>query len=299
MKGMVTDIQRFSLNDGPGIRTTVFLKGCNMRCAWCHNPETIDSRAELLFYPQNCIHCYKCVSVCPSKAHKLIGGEHRLFRDLCIRCGKCTAVCYAQALQMSGKLMSVEEIMHEVLQDRAYYIDSMGGVTFSGGEVFCQPEFLLSLMDACQKEGIHTAIETNLASPFSVMEPILKRTSLVMCDLKLWDSEEHKRWTGIGNEQVLKNIQLLDELGIPFIVRTPLIPGITDSDENLEQIADFLQGLHNLQYYELLNFNPLGNGKYDALSRENPFAEHRPLPQQQVQLLLDALEQKHLAVKFA
>ena len=299
IKGMVTEIQRFSLNDGPGIRTTVFLKGCNMRCAWCHNPETISGKRELHFYPQKCIGCYRCISVCPSKAHKLIGGEHRIFRNLCTHCGKCAAVCYAQALEMSGKPLSVEEVMAEVVQDKAYYRDSGGGVTLSGGEVFCQPAFSLALVSACRQEGIPAAIETNLSFPYPDMEPVLKAVELVMCDLKIWDGAQHKRWTGIGNARIVENIKRLDALGKPFIVRTPLIPGATDSRENVEHIAGFLRGLKNLRYYELLNYNPLGGSKYQSLSLPNPFEKARPLPKKALEELTGAAQGKGLAVKCA
>lgn len=299
VKGLITEIQRFSLNDGPGIRTTVFLKGCNMHCAWCHNPETISGKRELHFYPQKCIGCYRCISVCPSKAHKLIGGEHLIFRNLCTHCGKCAAACYAQALDMSGKFLSVEEIMSEVVQDKAYYRDSGGGVTLSGGELFCQPEFSLALVSACQQEGISTAIETNLSFLYPVMEPLLKAVDLVMCDLKIWDRDQHKKWTGNDNEHIIENIKRLDELEKPFIVRTPLIPGATDSRENVENISGFLGSLKNLQYYELLNFNPLGGSKYQSLSLPNPFEKTHPLPKKALQELICVAGGKGFPVKCA
>ncbi len=299
MKGMITEIQRFSLHDGPGIRTTVFLKGCNLHCGWCHNPETISGKKELHFYPQNCIRCYKCVAVCPSKAHKKIGGEHRLFRNLCIQCGKCAAVCYAQALQMSGQLMTVDEVMAEIVQDKAFYLDSGGGVTISGGEALFQKDFVLALAAACRQEGIPVALESNIAFPFSVIQEVLDAVDLMMCDLKIFDDEQHRKWTGTGSALILDNIRRLDASGKPYILRTPLVPGVTDSDENITAIADFVQSLKNLLYYELLNFNPLGDGKYQSLDKVNEFAQARPLPESRLRALAEIADARGFEVRVA
>lgn len=297
MNGIVTEIQRFSLNDGPGIRTTVFLKGCNMKCPWCHNPETISPRREVHYYERNCIGCYKCVTACPSKAHKKIGGVHHFYPNLCVRCGKCTDLCFAGAMAMSGTVMTPEEAMAEILEDKAYYEDSKGGVTISGGEVLCQREFASELAEECRKEGIPVAVETNLSMDFEEIRPLLERLDCIMCDLKLFSSEEHRKWTGMGNETIKENIQRLSGLGIPFIVRTPLIPGVTDGDENIREIAEFLKGVEGLAYYELLNFNPLGEAKYRSLCRENPFREARPLSEARVEELAQLARQSHITVR--
>jgi len=277
MNGIVTTIQRFSLTDGDGIRTTMFLKGCNMRCGWCHNPETLNKNPELLFYEAKCIGCGKCFHVCPNGAHQLIDGVHKINRDACNHCGKCAEHCYAEALVMCGKAMSVEEIMKEIRQDKSYYQNSGGGVTISGGELFCQKDFAIEVCEACHNENISTAVETNLCYDFESAEPLLMQADLIMCDLKLFDSEEHHRHTGVSNTQIMKNIKKLDRLNIPFIVRTPLIPGITDTIENISNIAAYIKGLHNLKRYEILNFNPLGDGKYQALGMPNSFSRKRPL----------------------
>ncbi|MFV0412163.1 MAG: glycyl-radical enzyme activating protein [Oscillospiraceae bacterium] len=299
MNGTITEIQRFSLNDGPGIRTTVFLKGCNMNCAWCHNPETIAMGKELHFYQSNCISCYKCVTACPSKAHKRIDNQHRFFRNLCIKCGKCAEVCYAEALVMSGRRTGVEAAMAEIVQDKAYYQSSGGGVTISGGEVLCQKDFARALALACKKEDIAVAIETNLSFPYGEMESLLSELALVMCDLKIFDTESHARWVGTDNRLVLENIQKLEKSGIPYIVRTPLVPGATDSEENIRQIAAFLQPFKNLLYYELLNFNPLGESKYKSLGKENPFETARPLPENRLRRLAAIAEEQGLTVKIS
>lgn len=292
MNGMITEIERFALNDGPGIRTVVFFKGCNMNCAWCHNPETIRPSQELHYYAAKCIGCYKCVYACPSKAHKRINNEHRYFPNLCIKCGKCAEVCYANAMAVSGTKVSLEDVMNEIRQDKAYYENSGGGVTLSGGEVLCQLEFAEALTDACHEESIPVGLETNLNFPWEKISPLIGKADLVMCDLKLDDTEEHKRWTGTGNEQIKENIRKLSESGKAFLVRTPLIPGATDSDENIRQISSFLAGVvqgSGFLYYELLNFNPLGDTKYQSLRKANPFANAKPLPRERV------LELKELA----
>lgn len=290
MYGMITDIQRFSLNDGPGIRTTVFLKGCNLHCAWCHNPEAIRMTNELMVYPANCIGCGHCVPVCPSGARSIAAGVLQFDRSRCTACGACAAVCFPGALKMAGRSVSVEEVMGEILQDHAYYADSGGGVTLSGGELFCQAEFADALIDACRKEKIPVAVETNLNWQFESVRPILEKLDLIMFDVKIFDSVEHKRWTGVENAELLANARRLDTLGRPLIARTPLIPGATDCAENIRAIADFLQSFHNLLHYELLNFNPLGESKYRALKEKNPFLSARPLKPEALTRLWEAAE---------
>ena len=290
MYGMITDIQRFSLNDGPGIRTTVFLKGCNLHCAWCHNPETIRKKNELMVYPANCIGCGHCVPVCPSGARSIAAGVLQFDRSRCTVCGACAAVCFPGALKMAGRSVSVAEVMGEILQDRAYYADSGGGVTLSGGELFCQAEFADALIDACREEKIPVAVETNLNWQFESARPILEKLDLIMFDVKIFDSVEHKRWTGVENAELLANARRLDTLGRPLIARTPLIPGATDSEENIRAIAGFLRSFRNLRCYELLNFNPLGESKYRALEEKNPFVSARPLKPEALNRLREAAE---------
>ena len=288
MKSLITDIQRFSLNDGPGIRTTVFFKGCNMRCSWCHNPETLSFGPDLLFYSAKCIHCGKCFGACPAHAHQIVDGKHVINRSLCIRCGKCAEVCYAEALTVSGKEMTVEEILAEVRQDKPYYASFGGGVTLSGGEVLCHVEFAAKLARACKAEGIPVALETNLSQPLERIRPLLAEVDLIMADCKLFDDAQHRAHTGISNETVLANLKAIEN--IPMIVRTPLIPGVTDTEENLRAIAQFLAGKENLKYYELLNFNPLGSAKYTGLGADNAFASARPYTREQLEAFRAQLE---------
>lgn len=298
MKGMITEIQRFSLNDGPGIRTTVFFKGCNMKCSWCHNPETLKKKPQLLFYPQKCIGCGHCFTECEAGAHYIDGnGVHLINRTLCTDCGKCAAACYAQALVMCGKEMSVDEVMSEIEQDKSYYDNSNGGVTLSGGEVLMQKEFAAEIADACRRKGIKVALESNISLPFEEIKPLFSKMDFIMCDLKIFDEDLHRKYTGIGNSQILKNIKAIDNLGIPMIVRTPLIPRVTDTLDNIRKISEYLSGINNLERYEMLNFNPLGASKYDGLDAENDFKGTLPLDKTHLEALKNAALENLSVVK--
>lgn len=298
MKGLVSNIQRFSLTDGSGIRTTVFFKGCNMKCNWCHNPETLSGAPQLMFYTGKCIGCGKCFAACPVGAHSTVDGKHVIDREKCISCGKCAAVCYAEALVMCGKEMTVDEVMHELRQDKAYYDSSAGGVTLSGGEVLCQRDFAMALTDACHSEGIQVALETNLCFSWEHIKLLAEKVDLIMCDLKLFDEQKHKENTGVSNKNIIENILRLDELGIPVVVRTPLIPGVTDSEENIRSVAEYIKDMKHLFRYELLNFNPLGEGKYKSLGAENRYEAVRPHGEQKLSELRAILDGIGLAYKI-
>lgn len=295
MKHLITDIQRFSLNDGPGIRTTVFFKGCNMRCAWCHNPETLSMSQDLMFYPSKCIGCGKCFDTCPVHAHKLENGVHIIDREICAKCGKCADICYAEALMMSGKEMTVEQIMSEIRQDKAYYNGSNGGVTLSGGEVLCHTEFATEIARACRKEGFSVAIETNLSMPYDHISSLLNEVDIIMADLKLFDDGMHKKYTGLSNKNTIENIIKISD--IPMIIRTPLIDGVTATKENLRSIAKLLEGKENLIYYQLLNFNPLGASKYQSLDKANDFFLLRPYTNEQMKEFGEMLSDINIKVK--
>ncbi|MBQ3343421.1 MAG: glycyl-radical enzyme activating protein [Kiritimatiellae bacterium] len=247
MKAFVTDIQRFSLTDGPGIRTTVFLQGCNMRCPWCHNPETIPMKPVELFYKEKCIGCGKCVEGCTSGARV-----------------------------MSSREMTVEEVMREVVQDKVYYAESGGGATVSGGEPMLHPEFVAALADACHAEDVKIAVETNMSLPWQTIHPVLERMDFIMCDLKLNLTIPHKEQTGVDNPTIFNSIGRASKLGIPMVVRTPLVPGVTDTVENLHAIAEYIAKMDNIVRYEVLNFNPLGGAKREALGVANAFADAKP-----------------------
>ncbi len=284
--GILTAIQRFSLHDGPGIRSTVFFKGCNMRCAWCHNPETLSFTPEVLYYQSKCVGCGACAAVCPS--HTVKNGKMVYDRAACSDEGRCAQVCFSGALETCGFEADVQRVMDEVMQDADYYARSGGGVTLSGGEVLLQPEFARDLLRALKARGVSTAVESNLNVEYSVIESLLPDLDLVMCDLKAWDEDIHRKWTGAGNERIKRNIEALGRTGKPMIVRTPIIPGVNDNPQEIAAIATFVSKLPNLMYYELLNFNPLGESKYLALDVENAFSTARPLPEDRLGALADA-----------
>jgi pyruvate formate lyase activating enzyme len=270
---------RFSLRDGPGIRTTVFLKGCNMACKWCHNPETLSIRPQLMRYPEKCIGCLSCARACKSGAAVVegYGPNSRLAycREKCTDCGACADGCYAGALVMSGVEMGVDEVMAEVMQDANYYRNSGGGVTLSGGEATAQPEFALALLEACKKAGISTAIETNMQADWAVYEKMIPVLDLVMLDIKLSGDAAHKKWTGVGNAKLLENAKKISGR-LPTIVRTPVIPGVNDTEAEIGSIAGVVKGLGGVEYYELLLYNPLGESKYQALGMDNMFEGQKP-----------------------
>lgn len=268
--GLIFDIERFSTADGPGIRTVVFFKGCNLHCYWCHNPESIRREPELELDPTECIGCGGCLDVCPSGANFLTESGHDVDRTLCVGCFACAKVCPSGARKVIGKHRSLESCMEEILEDSAFYGRSGGGVTLSGGEVLMQSDFAVELLKQCKAEGIHTAIESNLCFPWAQVEKLTPWLDLCMADIKHMDPVSHKEATGLDNHRVLENLQKLDKLGIPTIIRTPIIPGFNDSESNIRATAEFLKNLQNLQYYELLSYNPMGNDKRKRLGYPVP-----------------------------
>ena len=276
MKGTVFDIQRFSIHDGPGIRTTVFLKGCSLHCYWCHNPESIRPRPEIQFFPEKCIGCGECLLVCQHGARIVRDGAVAYLRQECEACGECVETCYASATTIIGKEMSVEEVMAEVLRDRAFYETSGGGVTLSGGEPVIQRDFAQAILERCKAEGIHTAIETAGNYPWEFLEPLLSATDLVMMDLKHMDPDEHRAATGVTNERILANAQRLAQTGKAVLFRTPVIPTVNDTPEAIGAIADFVHALASARErngsgdtafieFELLPFHRLAADKYRSL----------------------------------
>lgn len=285
MKGLISDIQKFSLHDGPGIRTTVFLKGCNMRCIWCHNPEAIPHRPQIAEYPEKCIGCGQCIGACRYGAIRNEGGVRVFDRSACVECGACTRVCPAGAMVVIGTWREVNDVFAELAADIPYYGNSGGGLTISGGEPLMQADFCAELLRRCREAGIHTAIETNLSLPFGEMEKLLPWLDLVFFDIKLMDDTAHKKYTGVSNAVVLSNSRKIDQVRIPLVVRTPVIPGITDAPENIRAIAEWAGTLANLEYYELLNYNVLAKAKYAAIGLDYSLPDVRPLPEEDMERL--------------
>lgn len=290
--GMVTDIQRFSLNDGPGIRTTVFFKGCNAACAWCHNPETLCMTPEVLVNGDKCIGCGACVGFDEKKARQGLPPARETLTP------EAAAACYSGALVVAGREVTVAEVLAEIDQDATYYETSGGGVTLSGGEVMLQPAFALALLKACRERGYQTAIETNLMYDYAMLEPLLPYLDLVMADVKIMDEQRHEEEVGVSNARVLDNVRQLAKAGVPYILRTPVIPGVNDNAREIGAIAALVaENADNLRYYELLNFNPLGAGKYESLHKENRFRDARPLSDEAIDALRDVAQSKGIPVR--
>ena len=280
MQGYVTNIQRYSIHDGPGIRTTVFLKGCNLRCFWCHNPETLAPKPELQLFPERCIGCGACLERCPYGAHARVNGDRVFRRELCQACGACAETCYAEALVLVGDRMTPDEVVAQALRDRPFYETSNGGVTLSGGEPLLQLAFSRAILEGVRAQGVHTAIETNACWPWERLASLAELVDLWMVDIKTMDSDLHRQVTGAPNEQILANLHQLADSGAPVIVRTPIVPGINDAAEDVAAIAAFVAGLPSLVYYELLPFHPMATGKYRSLGLDYRAAKlKRPSPE--------------------
>jgi len=285
-KALVFDIQRFSYHDGPGIRTVVFLKGCNLRCFWCQNPESQSAVPEVMFYPHKCIGCGKCVEVCPNSCHGITWEGVRVFRrEACRGCGRCAAVCTSEALQLVGRSMSVGEVAEIVLRDIPFYRLSGGGVTISGGEPLLQDVWCHSLLKCCRDEGVSTAVETAGNVAWKNLERILPVTDYLMYDVKVLDASMHRKWCGSTNLRVLENLRLLRNTGVNLIVRIPVIPGVNDTCEFIAEVQNMVDGYPNLIGIELLPFNKLGKAKYTALGREYEAERLAALPSEKMQKL--------------
>ena len=267
MTGVVFDIAHWSGHDGPGIRSVVFFKGCPLRCAWCHNPESQRYEPELLFLQTKCILCDRCMAACPSGARQRANGEMATDRARCDNCGRCAEACYTEALEVSGRRMSVRQVLDEIAEDAVFFRNSGGGVTLSGGEPLAQPSFAAGIVCGCAELGIHVAVETCGCVPWSALSGIAPHVDLFLYDLKVMDPARHRRCTGISNELALDNLGRLALLRKPIQVRVPLIPGYTDDDENLAAICQYA-GRLGLQRIAFLPYNPTTGAKYGWLERD-------------------------------
>ena len=264
----VYNIQHFSLHDGPGIRTTIFLKGCSLHCAWCHNPESISSQMQILFDAQKCIGCGACAKVCRTDAQQMEEQSmHRYEAAKCVQCGACTEACYAGAMERCGQSKSQSELLEEGIRDRQLYENSGGGVTFSGGEPLLQAEFLREICMEFKQEGIHVAIDTALQVPWEAVDSVLPYADLFLVDYKVADSELHQKYTGAGNDRILQNLSRLAEKK-PIYIRIPVIGGVNDNEENMRQTAAFLQTLGgSVKQVDLLSYHDLGIQKSERLGK--------------------------------
>ena len=262
-------VKPYSINDGPGIRITIFLKGCPLNCVWCHNPEGISPQVQKLYAKAKCLGCGTCVVKCPRDALRLTPDGIVTAPDLCGLCGICAAVCPTKAMEMSGKKVTVDEIMRTIRRETVTMDQSGGGVTISGGEPMMQSAFLIELLDACGREGIHRAVDTTGLATTETLLEVAKRTDLFLYDLKLMDPERHARFTGVDNRRILANLKVLAEAGANINIRIPLIMGVNADEDNIRRSAEFVTALAGAKkLVSLLPYHNIASHKYGKLGQE-------------------------------
>ncbi|HVN96091.1 MAG TPA: glycyl-radical enzyme activating protein [Syntrophorhabdaceae bacterium] len=296
IKGVVFNIQRYSIHDGPGIRTTVFLKGCPLSCVWCQNPESQALKPELFYNRERCVGCGRCIAVCPVNAIEMGEGKVHTDRNLCTACGHCVDVCPEEAREVMGKVMTAKEVVGEVMKDAIFYKNSGGGVTISGGDPFAQPAFSAAILKFSREEGIHTAIETCGLAPWITIEKILPYVDLVLYDMKHMNTAEHKRLTGVSNELILENAKrIFHEKHIPLVIRVPVVPGYNDSADNMDTLATFV--VHELSPFlqiHLLPYHRLGESKIEQLERDQSPLNSAPPDEERMLSLKQIMEERGL-----
>ena len=291
IKGTVFDVQRCSLHDGPGIRTTVFAKGCPLRCVWCHNPESISPEPELTFFVDKCVGCGACAAVCPKKAHLVEDGRRELRRSICRRCFRCVDVCDFDALRVAGREWTVGEVMDLVLRDRIFYEESGGGLTVSGGEPLMQPAFLEALLAETRREGLRTCLDTSGAAGADVFERILPLVDLFLFDYKATDPDRHRELTGADNTAILRNLNRLCRAGATVRLRCPLVPGVNDDDGHLRGIADLCRRYPDLQGVDVMAYHGLAHQKYERFGLDDSLATVSTAADEAVETWLDRLRE--------
>jgi pyruvate formate lyase activating enzyme len=293
--GTIFDIKRYAINDGPGIRTAVFFKGCPLECWWCHNPEGQVSQPQLILRENRCKLSQACVEVCPQGA---IVWDDRPITDWekCDQCGKCAEVCYAGGREMVGRDVTADQVMAEVVRDVPFYDQSGGGVTFTGGEPMLQTEFLKETLLLCKEQHIHTAVDTSGQTSWENLHSIVPLVNLFLYDLKLMDESRHIKYTSVSNKLILKNLRKLVEAGAQIIVRIPLIPGINDDDENIKLCATTLARLPTLEGIEVMPYHEIGKAKYQSLGMKYKLENVQPPTEEQVFRVEEILSSQGIAV---
>lgn len=274
MRARIFDIKRFAVHDGDGIRTTVFFKGCLLKCVWCHNPEGIKSKGQLAYYGDKCIGCGECVSLCANSAHYIENGKHFYDREKCIGCGKCAEDCFGNSLTFYGKEVNADELFPLLIEDKDFYENSGGGVTLSGGECLLQADFCAEILKMLKKSGIHTAVDTCGFVAGEAFDKVIPYTDLFLYDLKAFDEEVHIKCTGKSNKLILENLKYIDACGKNIEIRIPYVPGFNDNQ--IPEIAGFISNLNNISKVKILPYHNFAGTKYKALDMENTLPERLP-----------------------
>ncbi len=296
-RGIIFDIKRYAIHDGPGIRTTVFFKGCPLRCSWCHNPESYVLEPQPAMRRARCRLCRRCIEICPQSAISLTDGKLVTDTEKCTVCGECAEVCSAGAREVIGRDVSAGEVLGELEKDVIFYDESGGGATFSGGEPLMQPDFLAECLTACRGRGIGTVVDTTLYAQWEVVERIAENTDLFLCDLKHMDPAEHLRMTGVDNDRILANIRRLADGGKEMIIRMPLIGGFNDDEANIEATGSFIAGLGGVDRLELLTCNTHGFEKAARLSGDYEMLRADAVGSEQTEAIAEKLRTFGLKVK--
>ncbi len=296
--GIIFDIKKFSIHDGPGIRTTVFLKGCPLSCWWCHNPESQAPQPELMLWGGRCIRCGACLAVCEQGAIFWDGDVAATDRSKCTLCGECVEVCYAEAREMVGRERTVAWVMEEIERDLPFYDQSGGGVTFSGGEPLLQRDFLLALLRACQRREIHTAVDTCGFASWETLDSVREYVDLFLYDLKLMDEAQHRRFTGLSNELILRNLQMLSARGHHIFLRVPIIPGVNDDGDSVRQIGAFAAALPHLDRVDILPYHGAAAEKHHRLNKVYGLPDTRPPSDERMADVAQILEEFGLQVQI-
>jgi len=287
--GIIFDIMKYAIHDGPGIRTTVFLKGCPLNCWWCHNPESQSIKSEIMLWDNKCIGCKDCEKACPSGL---------LSRATCTMCGNCIDVCPAGARELVGKRVAAQEVLEKIEQDMVFYDESRGGVTFSGGEPLMQADFLREVLDLCKQKEIHTCLDTTGYVDTKTLLEISKKIDLFLYDLKLMDDEKHKKYTGVSNSIIIENLMELSKVHDNINIRFPLIPGINDDKENILAMGEFINSLRGIKRLNILPYHRIGNDKYNRLQKECMLSTIHTPSAELIDTVMEPLKEFGLQIKI-
>jgi pyruvate formate lyase activating enzyme len=296
--GKIFDIKKYALHDGPGIRTTIFFKGCPLACWWCHNPESLECASQRLYRKNRCIACRQCADACPQKAIQADAAGLRWNPPDCVYCGTCAGICPAEAVELIGKTMSVDDVLTEIAKDTVFYDQSSGGITLSGGEPLMQPAFLMDLLDACGKLGYHRSVDTSGYADTQILLEASSRTDLFLYDLKHMDAEKHARFTGVSNEKILANLEILSRQDAEIIIRFPLVPGLNSDPQNIDRTGAFVSSLPGVRRLNILPYHRAATAKYENLGLKLNTPNIEPSSKEFIESAARRLENYGLTVKI-